>query len=105
MPAVNGDSLTEFIGRDAGDKGEAVISIITAMAKSYTRGAGFNTAGEPNEDVRAAILTASARLLRDPSQIVSGEGMGPFSVSYRGGFEGWSVAELAVLNRYRERAR
>jgi hypothetical protein len=31
--------------------------------------------------------------------------MGPFSVSYRAGFDGWSTAELYVLNRYRERAR
>lgn len=105
MPAINGDHLAEFIGRDPGYRGEAVLQIITAMAKSYTRGEGFNAAGHPNEDVHAVILTASARLLRDPSQSISAESMGPFSISYRQGFDGWSVAELAVLNRYRARAR
>lgn len=54
--------------------------------------------------MRAAIFTEVARLLRERSQIVSGEAMGPFSISYRGSFEGWSVAELAVLNRCRQRA-
>lgn len=85
------------------DQANAVIQVVTALASAYTRGQGFS-AGEPNDDVRAAILSAAARLLRDPSQIVSSESMGPFSVSYRAGFDGWSVAELAALNRYRVRA-
>jgi hypothetical protein len=85
------------------DQATAIISVITALASAYTRGEGF-VAGEPNSDVRAAILTAAARLLRDPSQIVSNEAMGPFSVTYRAGFDGWSTSELAALNRYRVRA-
>ena len=72
-------------------QGEAVLSVVTALASAYTREEGF-TAGEPNSDVRAVILTASVRLLKDP-----------FSVSYRTGFDRWSTAELYVLNRYRER--
>jgi hypothetical protein len=51
------------------------------------------------------ILTASARLLKDPSQVIANKQKRPFSVSYRTGFDGWSTAELYVLNRYRERAR
>lgn len=73
-------------------------AIIKALAKSYTRGGGF-VAGEPLEDVAAVIVTASARLAANPEQIAYQVG----AVAFRGGFEGWSLAELAVLNRYRKR--
>lgn len=98
--------LSAFTGQqlDAG-QAEAVITIVSAHAKSYTRGRGWGTDGNPHDDVRAVILTASARLLTDTSQITSEHSMGPFSVSYRAGYGDWSTAELYVLNRYRERAR
>jgi hypothetical protein len=89
--------LASFVGSAVNDdQATAVLSVIVALASSYTRGGGF-TAGEPNDDVRAVILSASVRLLRDPSQIVAGETMGPFAITYRAGFDGWSVAELGVL--------
>lgn len=104
MAAPTTDDLGAFLGReiDAG-QATAVLGIVSAMAAGYTRGQGF-TEGEPGPDVRAVILSASARLIADTSQITSEEAMGPFSVSYRAGFDGWSAAELAVLNRYRVRA-
>jgi len=39
---------------------ETVVPIVTVLAKSYTRGQGF-TNSEPNEDIAAVIVTASAR--------------------------------------------
>lgn len=103
MPAVQPEDLEEFIGTAVDyDRAQALIGIVTAMAASYTRSHGFND-GEPKPDLRAVILTATARLLRDRG--VSSEAMGPFSVQYRSGFDsGWSVGELVVLNRYRQRA-
>ena len=104
MAAPNADDLSAFLGRvvDAAQAG-AVITAVTAFARAYTREAGF-TDGEPNGDVGAVILTAAARLISEPSQIVQNDTMGPFQVSYRGGFDGWSTTELAVLNGYRVRA-
>lgn len=103
MPALTSDDLAEFLGVKVDyDQAESILRVVAAMASSYTRGEGF-TGGQPEPDLRAVILTASARLLRDRG--VNSESMGPFQVSYRGGFEGWTVAELAVLNRYRERSR
>ena len=103
--AVTSTQLAAFLGTTLNtSKADAVLSVITALARSYTRGRGFNFYDKPNEDVAAVILSAAARLYRDPSQIVSQETMGPFSVSYRAGFDGWSVAELGTLNRYRVRA-
>lgn len=96
--------LSAFTGQqlDAG-QAEAVITIVSAQAKSYTRGRGWDTNGQPADDLRAVILTASARRLTDPTQTITDRSMGPFSTSYRPN-DGWTTAELYVLNRYRQRA-
>lgn len=73
------------------------------MAHAYTRGGGFIN-GEPNAEIQAVILTASARLLAHPRQVPMGEVLGPQSATFGRGFDGWSMAELFVLNRYRQRA-
>lgn len=82
--------------------GEA-LPIITAMAHAYTRGNGF-TSGEPNSEISAVITTATARLVTNPTQMPYDRTTGPFSESIRGGFNGWSLPELFVVNRYRKRA-
>ncbi|MUL78640.1 hypothetical protein FZI94_21600 [Mycobacterium sp. CBMA226] len=105
MATPTSADLAAFTGQDvSADQATAVISVVTAMARSYTRGKGFSAAGEPSEDVAAVILSASARLLADTSQIIGQRSMGPFAVQLRAGFDGWSVAESYVLNRYRDRA-
>lgn len=81
---------------------QAVIQIVSALAASHTRGQGF-TDGEPADDLRAVILSASLRRLTDPTQTVTDRSMGPFSTTYRPN-DGWSTWELATLNRYRQRA-
>lgn len=97
--------LAAFTGKElSAGQADAVIALVRSMAKGYTRGKGF-TDGEPNDDVQAVILAASARLLADTSQIIAAQSMGPFTVQFRAGFDGWSTAELFVLNRYRDRAR
>ncbi|ANR90487.1 hypothetical protein BBJ32_03840 [Mycobacterium avium] len=85
-PTVN--DLSALLGRDDvnAEQATAVLGIVTAMASAYTRAVGF-MAGVPNDDIRAVILTASARLLAEPSQIVAADEMGPFSVQYRAGFD------------------
>lgn len=103
MPAVTGQQVADFLGQ--GDNSEAVTlagdhaAIITALARSYTRGRGFIGA-EPAEDIAAVIVTATARLVANPEQLASDYG----SVSLRGGWQGWNLAEQIVLNRYRVRA-
>ncbi|GAB3227801.1 hypothetical protein GCM10027535_32670 [Mycolicibacterium hippocampi] len=94
------------MGRDI-DAGQAtaVLNVVAALAASYTRGRGF-VDGVPTADLRAVILTASARLIADPSQITDEQTMGPFRVTYSANHAAqWSTSELHVLNRYRERAR
>lgn len=86
------------------EQGAAVLSIVSAMASSYTRGQGF-AAGVPNDEIRAVILTASARLVSNATGLLYSEVEGPSQVSYSSAFSGWTVGELFVLNRYRVRAK
>lgn len=103
MAAPTSFDLAEFIGRDVDAvQANAVIAVVTALASSYTRGQGFDD-GVP-DDLRAVILTASARRLADTSGIVEQQRMGPFAVTYQPNGGGWSTSELATLNRYRQRA-
>jgi hypothetical protein len=96
MPEVDPDDVVALTDGDV----ETVVPLITTIAKAYTRGQGF-TGNVPNEEIAAAITTASARLYANPEQIPYDIG----TVSMRGGFNGWTLAELFVLNRYRVRAR
>lgn len=102
--AVTGAEVAGFLGQ--GDDTTLValagqhVGIVTAMARSYTRGNGF-TGTEPAADVAAVIVTATARLLSNPEQLDQTVG----SVAVRGAFTGWTLAELFVLNAYRRRTR
>jgi hypothetical protein len=105
VAAPTSDDLAVFTGAGSDfnyDQAEVVIQVVTALASAYTRGQGFAN-GEPKTDIRAVILSASARLMVDTTQIVEENKMGPFSITYRH-TDGWTVWELATLNRYRQRA-
>jgi len=82
---------------------EQAVPVITVMARAYTRGRGFE-AGEPCDEIAAVITLAAARLAANTAQLPIDHTAGPFSQSIRGAFGGWTLAELAVLNRYRVRA-
>ena len=90
------ESLTE------GDV-DTIVPIVTALAKGYTRGRGF-TGATPTQDIAAVIVTASARLAANTGQLPIDETQGPFSRSLHGAFQGWTIAEQIILNRYRVRA-
>jgi hypothetical protein len=79
-------------------------AIITVMAKSYTRGHGFDAGGWPNAEIGAVITTAAARLAANGSQQNGMEMAGVFQRDLRSAFRSWTLAESAVLNRYRKRA-
>ncbi|ODQ85320.1 hypothetical protein [Mycolicibacterium holsaticum] len=103
MAAVTGQDVADFLGQGSDTAlvalaGE-VASVVTVLVKAYTRGRGFD-ASTPNDELGAVITTASARLVANPEQLSTDVG----SVSIRGGFAGWSLAETFVLNRYRKTA-
>ncbi|MDO3074754.1 hypothetical protein P5V19_16820 [Mycobacteroides abscessus subsp. abscessus] len=79
-----------------------VVPLVTRLAKSYTRGRGFDD-DEPNPEIAAVIVTASARLAANGNGLWSKQ-IDDVKYEYaRFGF-GWTLGELAVLNRYRKRA-
>ncbi len=95
--------VAAFLGRP-GDPDTIALAgehlpIVTAMVSAYTRGQGFLD-GVPGDDLAAVVVTAVCRLLANPEQL----GYDVGGVGYRGGFVGWSLAELAVLNTHRRRA-
>ncbi len=79
---------------------DAAIAQVSVMARAYTRGRGFD-GGEPNDELSAVITTASARLAANGRQIIGREKVDDVEREVRSSFLGWTLAELAVLNRYR----
>lgn len=80
-------------------RAQQAVTVVTGMAHSYTRGRGFSS-GVADDGIEAVIVTATMRLLGNPEQVDHGTG----SEWTRGGFTGWTLAELYVLNGYRKRA-
>ncbi|MFC9994669.1 hypothetical protein [Nocardia sp. NPDC127526] len=96
--------MADFMGRpEAEPLAAQAVPIIKAMAMAYTRGTGFE-AGEPNDEIAAVIVTASARMVANPGQIETYSQAGQFTSRSGAGFKGWELAETFVLNRYRKRA-
>jgi hypothetical protein len=116
MATVTATQLGAYLNRTVNTaQADAVIGVVTAMAFSYTRGRGWSRGGlpatlplqlgdVPAPDIAAVILSASARMISNTTQLDIAETYGPQSRSVRGAFVGWSVAELFCLNRYRTRA-
>src|SRR5690625_2829138 len=104
MSDVTGQQVAQFLGQSDVPSvvalAEEHAEIITAMVRAYTRGGGFAESGEPNDELEAVIVTATARLVANPEQVPYDAG----SISIRGGFHGFNLAETMVLNRYRRRA-
>lgn len=79
---------------------DAAIAQVTVMARAFTRGRGFDDS-VPNEELSAVITTASARLAANGRQTLARDRVDDVEREIRSSFVGWTLAELAVLNRYR----
>jgi hypothetical protein len=54
------------------------LPIVTTFVRAYTRGNGFDETGDPSDDLAAVIVTATARLLDNPT-LTKSETVGAFS--------------------------
>ena len=104
--AVTPTDLVKWLGEPTTDTdlmaqaGQA-ITMASAMCDAYTRGQHVKADGiTTRPGVDAVILMASARMLANPEQLKYGTGV----VSFGEGFNSWTLAERAVLDRYRKRA-
>jgi hypothetical protein len=96
------EAVVGLLAANASSPGAAV-PVIATMAKAYTRGRGFD-GNEPNDEIAAVITTASARLASNTAQVSQNQTMGDFGRDVRSSFQGWTVAEQMVLDRYRVKA-
>lgn len=100
---ATGQQVADFLGQ--GDDGTVValadqhVALVTTFVDAYTRGQGF-TAGVPEADLDAVIVTATARLVTNPAQ-AQREALGEYQVTPA--LAGWTLPELAVLHRWRRR--
>lgn len=107
VPPPSWQEVTTFLGRE-GDAGfqalaEKHVELVVAFVRAYTRGRGFviaNGAEMMAEDLRAVVITGTARLVTNPAQLER-----ETSAEYTavGSFAGWTLPELAVLHQYRRR--
>ena len=107
MAALTHTELGAFLGRAVTEEqGQAVLEVVTALAKAYVRSVGFDQWGEPNDEIWAVILSAASRLVvNSPNpQAVTYEVHGPDAYRHEGSPIAFTTAELAVLNRFRVRA-
>lgn len=79
-----------------------VLPVVTAQVRAYTRDRGFS-GDQPTPDLATVILTTAARLAANPENLRA-ETIGDWSVQ-RQVNDGWTLTELAILNRHRRRAR
>ena len=103
--AVTPTDLVKWLGQATTDTelmaqaGQA-ITLASAMVDAYTRGAHLYASGQTRPGVDAVIQMAAARMLANPEGLRYSAGV----VNFADAFTGFTLAELAVLNRYRRRA-
>lgn len=90
---------------DTFPQAEQAAIVIAGMVDSYCRGHARYASGQWKPGVEQVIIAASARLLANTGQTGFKEQSGAYSVSRGAGFQGFTLAEQKVLNRYRRRAR
>lgn len=94
--------FTDIEGEGAEAKASLALTTAEAYVEAYTRGR-HTRGGHLRPGVEAVITTVAARILSNPEQISVREEVGPY-VYFKGpGFNGFTLVELAVLNRYRKR--
>ncbi len=103
--AVTPTDLVKWLGQLTTDTelvaqaGQA-ITMAEAVVDAYCRGAHRYASGQNRTGVDAVVRIASARTLANPEGLKYATGV----VSFSEAFNGFTLAELAVLNRYRRRA-
>lgn len=98
--------LMDFNPDDVTDIATAEIAVeaATALIGSYCRGNHVDKAGNPRAGIETVVLTVAARIAANPGQVSYRDAAGAFSRQRGAGFSGFTLAEQAVLNRYRKRA-
>lgn len=103
---ITPQQLIEFTGTQGPNveqQAQVALATATGLVDAYCR--GRHKRGEHfKPGVEEVVLTVASRILANPEQIQVREEVGPYSYFRGPGFSGFTLVELAVLNRYRKRA-
>jgi len=103
---VTGQDVARLIGHPDNTQlisvAKEAAEVVTEYVRAYTRDQGFDNDGEPLAPVAAVIKSATVRMAVNP-QYLKRQSAGSQSVT-PSVLDGFTLPELAVLNRYRKRA-
>ena len=104
--AVTATDLVKWLGQPTTDtdlmaQAAQAITMATAMCDAYTRGQHLKADGlTTRPGVDAVVQMAAARMLANPEGLRYSTGV----VTFNQAFEGFTLAERIVLDRYRKKA-
>lgn len=103
---VSPEKIISFLGDSPVSPEIAATAVETAVALigGYCRGNHVDKLGDYRDGIESVVVTVASRIAANPAQVTIRDTAGPFSRSRGQGFSGFTLAELAVLNRYRKRA-
>ena len=106
-PLIDSAALVRFMDTHKIDQDTAqqCIDVVSAMVSAYCRGRERMSSGAAKPGISAVVLAASARLAANPLQVSYRDQAGSISRSRQGSFQGFSLAEQYILNRYRKRSK
>jgi len=103
---ITGHDVAKLIGHPDNTQlievADEAAQVVTEYVRAYTRDEGFDVAGDPLSPVAAVIKSATVRMAVNP-QYLKRQSAGSQSVT-PSILDGFTLPELAVLNRYRKRA-
>ena len=95
--------VAAHIGAKETETSASVLPVVIEFVKGYTRDRGFGADGySPEAPLQAVIISAASRLATNPEQVYQFQA-GDYS-ERPAILNGFTLAELAVLNRYRRRS-
>lgn len=104
---ITPDELIEYAaatGKHVEAQALAAIEEATAYVAAYTRFTHLNASGQPRPGIKEVVRSVAARIVANPAGVQTREQIGQYSYFVGEGFTGFTLGEIAILNRYRKRA-
>lgn len=98
---VNGGAMDDLTT----DKANQALVLASAQVDGYLRGHAKDSVGSYRPGVGEVVLMVAARIAANPHGVQFRDQVGAFSVSRQSAFQGFTLSELNVLNRYRKLAK
>ena len=86
------------------DQAAQALSMALAVVANYTRDRHLDAQGNPRTGVETVIMTVACRMLANPGQVSTSRSAGVFSENLGKGFQGLTLGEQIILDRWRTRS-